>query len=809
MTCRFIRIMCTLLGIMFAASAGAQTPPGGLPIPTTSDYGDPYDAFGAVLAADGNWAVASGLNGEAFYVYERTASGNWTRRQRIVPPTLGQAFFRTPHILGNRLIISRPVDNSATPAAAGTIYVYERPSEAAPFGLSATLRPADPQHGDRFGYGLAQSADRIFVGASGRDEGALSDQGVVYVFRLNATVWEQEARLTPLDAGASARFGQDLTFDGQDLLIGAQGHRVSPTNQGAAYVYRLIGGVWTEVQKIVEPGTSGSPTLRFGYNVSASNGRAFLAGLGWNSEYFYARAPDGIWGAPQRLSNPLAGLTQLFSYVPDFDLRGDRLIAHVDSAISFSPYVQGPLFLVSYKLTGETWTQISRVQLPDEAAGSADAVVVANGAVLSAQPNFDASASAPDQGAILPYAFAADATIGAPTPRIWHGSGNIPDRLGSAVAADGDWMLASAPGSDTGGTDGGALHFFKRSAGGEWRRLQSIVGATASKAVCALAVHGDLAAVGRCSESVGAAANRGVVQIYKRQIDDQWAELCTLTPVDPAATRFGGSVQMSSAGLWVGLTHATGLRGVEAFSLAGDQCGTGQALAAPPANHTYYPSSMSGNRGALVLFCLIPSPCTSRVEIYDKVGDNWALSQTINPGPPIGGRLESAQDVAIDGDDLAIAFYVPVGALDGTFEVRLYDRTAGTYLLGRTIQAQNNSPIGIPLETRGDVLLVSDPNIGPNGGVAVYQFGSGLRLQEIAVAGLGIEDGTFQGIAMGSASRAVVGWPELDRLGYNNAGLLYTLESVSARGSNPWTITVVADVPLPERIFNDFFDDLP
>lgn len=148
----------------------AQTPLGGLPIPVSADFGDPFDNIGDALTVDGNWAVITGSHAEAFYGYQRLPSGGWTRRQRIVPPTLAQTFIRTPHLRGNRLLISSPFDDTQLPNS-GTVYLYERSGGGAPFALTATLRPADAQAADRFGYGLAQDDDRLFIGASSRDEG--------------------------------------------------------------------------------------------------------------------------------------------------------------------------------------------------------------------------------------------------------------------------------------------------------------------------------------------------------------------------------------------------------------------------------------------------------------------------------------------------------------------------------------------------------------------------------------------------------------------------------------------------------------
>lgn len=282
----------------------------------------------------------------------------------------------------------------------------------------------------------------------------------MYVYRLVAGNWTQEARLTPNDAGAGDRFGQDLTFDGQDLIAGARRNLVSGNFRGAAYVHRQMAGSWTQVQKLVEPGTPGNAFTLFGSQVSASGGRLLVQGIGWNSEYFFTRDGSGVWGTPQRLPNPFVGSGQSFSYVQSTDLLGDRAISKATASDNSER-------LVSFANAGGTWAQVSNVAIgaPSLNMSRESPVGIAEQVFLAGAPLFDASSSALDQGAVLAYNFAPNATIGNLAATIWYGSGNIPDRAGSNTAMDGDWLATTAPGADFAGTDVEALYFFRRVAG--------------------------------------------------------------------------------------------------------------------------------------------------------------------------------------------------------------------------------------------------------------------------------------------------------------------------------------------------------
>ncbi len=813
----WVGIIALCVGVTLVGPSPAQAPPGGLPIPVSADFGDPFDAFGTALAADGSWAVVTGSFGEAFYVYERLPSGNWTRRQRIVPPTLGQTFFRTPHLRGNRLVISRPSDPTQLPES-GTIYVYERPDTGSPFELSATLRPDDPQTADRFGYGLAQSGDRIFVGASSRDEGPNVDQGVVYVLRNDGGTWIQEARLTPADAAASDRFGQDLTFDGQDLIVGAQRHLVAGF-RGAAYVYRLVEGTWTEVQKLVEPGTPGNTFTRFGYKVSAADGQLLVQGIGWNSEYFFTRDESGVWGSPQRLPDPFLGSGLSFSWAQYGDVVGDRALVKALAQ-------DGSEHLVSFRLESGIWNQVSRVAIPAPLINmnSEAPAVIATGGLLSGQPLFDASPSALDQGAVLTFSFGADAVIGGQTQPIWHGSGNTPDRVGSSVASDGEWLATSAPGADGGGIDRDALYLF-RLVGNEWQLSQTVHAANQDESACALAMHGDLLAIGRCYADVGGVQGRGRVEIYKRGIDDVWTSLCDLVPVaagDPQFATFGNGLAMSEAGIWASIRQTdpstpTFTFQVESFPLPTTSCAAGQTLAQPPAGLSYRfnAGSLRGSRGALSLDCAsfnVPlASCVTQIEVFDGVDGVFSLTQTIPMAAPGPSFWDSPLAPAIDGDRLAVPIFERIGnSIDRTGRVSLYELVAGDFVLARKIDPVGGaSEIGIRTALRGSALLLHDQTISANGGVAVYDFSSGSRLQEISIPDLGIEDDELSNLHFGASDRAVIGWPGLNRGGYNNSGGLFTLQLVPNRGTNSWTVAPVEGAPLPERLFQDYFELTP
>jgi len=359
----------------------------------------------------------------------------------------------------------------------GRVWVYERTAPGADFALAATIAPDAGQDGDRSGYGLAQSADRIFFGASGRDE-TTADQGAVYVFGRDAGNGLQEQKLLMPDPTVADRFGFGLDFDGQDLLVGARQHRPTggaATRRGAVYVYRLQGPVWTQVQKLEQPVGVNQGT-QSGYDVSAVNGGAATTdpGGGVAAVYLATRDAGGVWSYAT-LSASRAGTGLRPDFMGSVHLSGD-LVAVAVLASNATTGAPAPTHAAVWCFCGGAWTVTAQLARPDGNGGETAGVRFGNGCLRVGAPGDNASATNTAQGSILAYSLVDG--VAAPRQRLSHGSANLPDYLGRSTGIDGDHAVVSAPGADTlgGAREAGALHFLRRAVGGGWPFVQSIAG---------------------------------------------------------------------------------------------------------------------------------------------------------------------------------------------------------------------------------------------------------------------------------------------------------------------------------------------
>ena len=130
--------------------------------------------------------------------------------------------------------------------------------------------------GDQVGKATAIDGNVAVLGAPKHDSQGLADSGAAYVFTESGGVWS-EAQV--LDAGTFAAagdlFGSSVGISGNWIVVGAPANDVEGTDAGAAYVFELVGGVWTLRQQLL--GSNLATGDNFGNDVDIS-GDALIVG---------------------------------------------------------------------------------------------------------------------------------------------------------------------------------------------------------------------------------------------------------------------------------------------------------------------------------------------------------------------------------------------------------------------------------------------------------------------------------------------------------------------------------------------------
>jgi len=131
---------------------------------------------------------------------------------------------------------------------------------------------SDTVVGDWFGSAVAISGDYAVIGAIYADVGGNNDQGAAYVFKRDGDIWTQQAKITADDGLANDQFGNavsiwnDTTNDTTYIVVGAHLDDIGAySDQGSAYVFKRSGTIWSQSDKFIASGQSSS---LFGESVS-------------------------------------------------------------------------------------------------------------------------------------------------------------------------------------------------------------------------------------------------------------------------------------------------------------------------------------------------------------------------------------------------------------------------------------------------------------------------------------------------------------------------------------------------------------
>jgi hypothetical protein len=233
-------------------------------------------------------------------------------------------------------------------------------------------------------------------------------QGAAYVFTLNSGTWVQTAKLTASDGAVEDEFGGSVALAGNSAIVGADGPGIGSVQRpGAAYVFTLSDGTWTQTDKL----TAGDATVgdRFGRSVAISDNMALVGAT-----------PTGTSG--------------------------------------FNPFRPGAAYV--FTRSGSTWTQTAKLTANDGVPGNfyGGSVALSGNTILIGARNANVSGKS-SQGAAYLY------TLGGRnwthTAKLTAGDGDAGDQFGNSVALSGNTALVGAyQASIAGNTNQGAAYVF-------------------------------------------------------------------------------------------------------------------------------------------------------------------------------------------------------------------------------------------------------------------------------------------------------------------------------------------------------------
>ena len=347
-----------------------------------------------------------------------------------------------------------------------------------------------------------------------------------------------EQRLIAADGAANSLMGVTSAVEGDTAVIGAPG---ADGSEGAVYVFTRVGDTWAQSAKLTA--STGLPGDALGGSV-AIDGDTIVAGArgddiagdgGRGSLYTFARS-----GLAAR--NETAKLTASDGDADDrlgssVAIDGDTIVGGAPGDAISGEDNRGSAYTFARTGAG-TRTQTAKLRAADGDANDrlGSAVAIEGDTIVAGAPADDVGVN-DDQGSA--YTFT---RTGAPsrthTARLTAGDGAAVDELGLSIAIASDTIVAGMPADDIGGVPArGSVLTFTRSgaaARNETAKLTASDGASGDSLGWSVAVAGETILAGAPFDQVGLTTAQGSAYIFSRTGAGSRTEAGALRAADAA-----------------------------------------------------------------------------------------------------------------------------------------------------------------------------------------------------------------------------------------------------------------------------------
>ncbi len=718
---------------------------------------DELDQFGAAVLLAGDVLFvgapmddnATGADAGAVYVFERIANA-WQQTAKLIPVQASNNFGSAIALDADTLVIAAP--NGFVPGIVGATYVF---GKVGGLWQQQERIVGDPMQDDTaFGISVAVENDVLVVGSGGADESAF---GIARVYRREVTSWLLQQSIAPDSVEAGDHFGTSVALDDMQLLVGAPGDNDFSTTPGKAYIFKLQDAQFEQVAEL-HP-ANGSPNDAFGARVALQADRALISSiasdaneLGIGSVSVFRRGL-GVWNEIATLTASDANAFGAYGWGLAIDNQTGLVGALAGNGGAGN---SGSAYLIDIPAPQPVAEQRSKLLASPAAAGvefGAHVAIDADRMVITA-PNHPNSGSSHSgavhvlHDALGDGNFAQEAllTPGDPAPTGQFG-------FNADIKSD-----AVIVGSFHFNDDRGAAYLYRRGSSG-WQpeaTLEADDGANGDRFGFHVALCDDIAVVGARDADVGNTQDNGAAYVFARQ-EGSWNQLAKLLPNDVSLVRgFGTSVAANCDTIMVGAPNVQ------------------SACASDP---------------------MCPNAKGGSVYVYQRLGDDWVQTQTLlasdaQAGDAFGYWVDISEDRAVVGawleDDIVNtnngAAYV-FRRIDGSWQEEAKLRAS---------DASSNANFGLRVAISGNAVLVparradsactADPDCDSGAAYLFHYDGSSWQQADILTASDAAPSDWFgQDVAI-AGTVAVVGAIQDDDDG-QSSGSAYVFEIVNDCGS--------------------------
>jgi hypothetical protein len=350
----------------------------------SSDASDIYYTTGAVgigtnspaktLEVQGTLRLSNASTGGASDLFLTTTSTTWTQ-QAIIPnpdPSTSDSFGNAVGISGdgNTAIVGAYADDPDNVINAGSAYIFTRSGGS--WSQLTTLLASDKAASDYFGQAVAISYDgnTVVVGAQG-DDNVATDQGSAYIYMRSDTNWIQ-AKIVASDAAQTDYFGYSvgISGDGNTVIVGALLNDDTWSDSGSAYIFIRFGNSWTQQAKLVASDPAAND--QFGNAVAiSSDGNTVIVGAyadtvtytNQGSAYIFTRS--GSSWSEYKIQNPDPAQGDYFARSVAISGDGNTVIVGAESDDPGNVINAGSAYI--FTRSGSSWSQQAQLVASDAA----------------------------------------------------------------------------------------------------------------------------------------------------------------------------------------------------------------------------------------------------------------------------------------------------------------------------------------------------------------------------------------------------------------------------------------------------------
>jgi len=240
--------------------------------------------FGARFAVDGNTLMASGNDGtQVVYVFANQG-GHWAQTDMLAPAEGGD-FGSHISISGDIAVIGGAQGYNSAAVQTGVAYVFTR--SGGTWTETTQLQSISSLAGDQFGTSVSVSGNAIVVGAPYETVSG-QQQGAAHVFALSGGHWSEVTRLSASNGMNGNTLGKDVRVCGQRIYAGSSNFsQGSDSAEGAVYQWNQVSGVWTLQGSFTLP-SPGQSNAYFGDHLGVSANGLIVGAPFADQAYVYA-----------------------------------------------------------------------------------------------------------------------------------------------------------------------------------------------------------------------------------------------------------------------------------------------------------------------------------------------------------------------------------------------------------------------------------------------------------------------------------------------------------------------------------------